>query len=1229
MSESIERGRTVARDAPSLAVVALGASAGGVRALREFFARVSRDGSAAYVVILHLSPAHESQLAEVLQAITAMPVTQVTEPTSIEADRIYVIAPHTVLELRGGLLTVSDMSAPEQRRGPIDAFFRSLAEAYGHQAVAVVLSGTGTDGSAGVKQIKECGGFVVAQDPEDAEYPDMPRHAIATGLVDVVLRTPEMPERLARFASGLRREVADAPSIEAIAVPDPIREVLSVLRARTGHDFSNYKPATLRRRIARRMAVRNTPTMEEYALLVREIREEPKLLMSDLLISVTSFFRDPAVWQALQQRIVPRVFLNKLPSDQVRVWVAGCATGEEAYSLAMLLAEHAAASIEGPSIQVFATDLDERAIAVARDGLYNEADVVDVPEERLKRFFHKEAEGYRIRRDLREFVLFATHNVLRDPPFSHLDLISCRNLLIYLNRAAQERVVETFHFALRPGRYLLLGGSESPEASGDLFVRIDTTAHVYESRTVTSRLALPVVDTPLLPLHGSLHVPERRTVERAWPADLHQRLLEQYAPPSVVVTEDHRVLHLSERAGRYMVLRGGEPTRDLLALVRPELRPHVRTVLHQAAAGRSPVEARDIEVALDDGVHRIDVCVRPVLRDSEPTVGFFLVLFTEKPAGSEPVDRAVPVTSGSEAVAQQLEEEIVRLNTQLRHIVEQYETQVEEAKATNEELQAMNEELRSAAEELETSKEELQSVNEELTTVNQELKIKLEELSLTNNNFQNLINAADVGTIFVDTALRVKFSTPRARTIFNLLDSDIGRPLTDITSRIQYPNVRADVEAVLQQLQTIEREVSSDDNRWYLMRMLPYRTGDNHIEGVVLTFQDITERRRGEQEVRESEERLRLLIDSALDYAMFTMSEEGVIDSWNAGAERMFGYSSEEIVGQSAHLLFTPEDRAASAFERELNEARRSGRSRDERIHLRKNGARFYCSGVTRRLGAGGIGFAKVARDLTVQRESQLALAAVRDTIETRVRDRTAQLRAEVEDYASAKAAVTTLLRRVVTAQEDERRRIARDLHDQLGQQLTALRLALERHQAANSYTANGAIDEALALTGRIGRDVDFLAWELRPAALDEIGLIAALPRFIAQWSAHVAIAAEFRLHGFEAGQLEPDAAVAYYRIAQEALNNIAKHAQASRVDVVLATTDGQVVLVVEDDGLGFEVTGEPHWDRGLGLASMQERAALGGAALDIESTPGQGTSVFVRRPIQPRNAGGDGDERG
>jgi PAS domain S-box-containing protein len=530
----------------------------------------------------------------------------------------------------------------------------------------------------------------------------------------------------------------------------------------------------------------------------------------------------------------------------------------------------------------------------------------------------------------------------------------------------------------------------------------------------------------------------------------------------------------------------------------------------------------------------------------------------------------------------------------------------------------MNEELRSAAEELETSKEELQSVNEELTTVNQELKIKIEELALTNNDFQNFINATDIGTIFLDRALRVKFSTPRARTVFNLIETDIGRPLTDITSRIRYDGLHRDVQTVLDRLQSMEGEVETDDGRWHLMRILPYRTFDNHIGGVVLTFQDITERRQAELQVRASEERLRLLIDSALDYAIFTMTEGGGVDSWNSGAERMFGYSADEIIGSRADILFTPEDRAAGVYERELTNARRTGRAADERYHVRKNGTRFLCSGVTRRLGAGGIGFAKIARDLTAQRQAADALEGVHAELEARVRERTGTLEAAVKGHEAAREAVTNLLHRIVSAQEDERRRIARDLHDQLGQQLTALRLALERHQAgADAPGGDGAIDEALSLTCQIDKDVDFLAWQLRPAALDELGLAAALPRFVAEWSAHVGVPAEFRLRGFGAGQLQADAEVAFYRIAQEALNNVAKHAHASRVDVVLSTTTNQVVLVVEDDGIGFDAAEDPVPGRGLGFASMHERAALVDATVQVESASGRGTSVFVRCPIQ------------
>ena len=1198
---------------PVLLVVGIGASAGGIKALKEFFSRVPPHNGIAYVVILHLSPDYDSKLAEVLQTTALMAVTQVTAPTTIVPDHVYVVPPNKSLEIADGTLIVSEITRPEQRRSPVDVFFRALADSHGSRSVCIVLSGTGPNGSAGLKRIKEHGGLVIAQDPNEAEYTDMPRNAIATGLVDLVLPVGDMPPKITAYLDQVQREGSSSSETDSSEDPASLRELLTLLHVRTGHDFSNYKRATLLRRIERRMTLRSTPTLAQYARLMRQSPDEGVLLMKELLISVTNFFRDPIAWTALEQRIIPRLFHNKSNVDQVRVWVPGCATGEEAYSIAMLLAEYTAISLDQPPVQVFATDLDERAIATARDGLYTEADVADVSEERLQRFFHRGTDGYRIKRELREIVLFAHHNLLKDPPFSHLDLISCRNLLIYLNHSIQERVVETFHFALRPGGFLFLGTSESPDGANELFLRFDSAAHVYESRTVPSRLAIPLADVPITVPKLPARTPEPRPPEKISPADLHQRLLEQYAPPSAIVTEDRSVVHLSDRVGRYMQVRGGEPSRDLLTLVRPELRPDLRTALHQAAKARATIEVRNVLVPLEDGNHRVNISVRPVLRDGDPARGFFLVVFAEGAPLSDAAEPAVTLNSPAEPLTVQLEEELARVRGQLSSTIEQYETQVEEAKAANEELQAMNEELRSAAEELETSKEELQSVNEELTTVNQELKIKIEELGLTNNDFQNFITATDIGTIFIDRAMRVKFSTPRARSVFNLLDSDIGRPLTDITSRLHYDGIFRDVKAVLDRLQTIEREVESVDRKWHLMRLLPYRTADNHIDGVVITFRDIADRRAAETRVRESEERLRLLIDSALDYAIFTLTETGIVDSWNPGAERMFGYSADEIIGKSGEVLFTPEDRAAGAFERELGEARKNGRAADERYHMRKNGTRFFVSGVTRRLGTGGIGFAKIARDLTAQREAADALEGAHNELEVRVQTRTAELEHEIRSHATAKEAVTNLLHRIVNAQEDERRRIARDLHDHFGQQLTALRLALERHQAKGAIDGDGDVEEALALTRQIGKDVDFLAWELRPAALDELGLVAALPRFATEWSAHVGIPAEVHLRGFEGGQLTSSTELAFYRIAQEALNNIAKHAHASRVDVLLSAINGEVVMVIEDDGVGFEVADAERDGRGLGLAGMQERAALAGARLHVESTTGKGTSVFVR----------------
>jgi two-component system, chemotaxis family, CheB/CheR fusion protein len=1205
------------RSDESVLVVGLGASAGGIRALKDFFSHVPPDSNAAYVVILHLSPEHDSRLAEVLQTAAAMPVTQVTNRVGIEKNHVYVIPPNKSLEITDDHLVLNEITRVEQRKAPVDLFFRTLADTHGARSVCVVLSGTGPNGSAGLKRVKEYGGLAIAQDPNEAEYGDMPKNSIATGLVDFILPVAQMPAKIAAYFERLRRSDDEGPAVAGlIDDPEALRDVLTLLRVRTGHDFSNYKAATVQRRIERRITLRGLPSLESYARFVRHQPEEAVALMKELLISVTNFFRDPLAWKTLEERIIPRLFLNKTVRDQVRVWVPGCATGEEAYSVAMLLTEHSALTIEQPAIQVFATDLDEDAIAFAREGLYTDAEVADVSDERLKRFFHRERAGYRIKRDFRELLLFAHHNVIKDPPFSHLDLISCRNLLIYLNRAIQERVIETFHFALRPGAYLFLGTSETPEGTNDLFLRVDGAGHIYESRTVTSRLALPLTESPIVVARPPMRTSELRASDRIPPSVLHQRLLEEYAPPSLVATEDHNVVHMSERVGRYLKIPGGEPTRDLLAMVRPELRPDLRTALHQASTERSAVHVERILVSFEDGDRYVDLTVKPVLRDGDPARGYFLVVFTEAATVIDSAERGMILTSPAEPLTRQLEEELTRVKAQLRTSIEQYETQVEEAKAANEEQQAMNEELRSSTEELETSKEELQSVNEELTTVNQELKIKIEELGLTNSDFQNFINANDIGSIFLDRALRVKFSTPRAHDVFNLLEQDIGRPLTDITTNLR-DDIHRDVQTVLDRVQSIEREVQTMDDRWYLMRVLPYRTSDKRIDGVVLTFHDITSRRRAELQVRYSEERLRLLIESAIDYAIFTMTDDGVIDSWNPGAERMFGYRSAEAIGVSFEVLFTPEDRASGVPAKELMQAQRVGHASDERFHLRKNGTTFYCSGVTTRLGSGGLGFAKIARDLTPQRDAADALSRAHSDLEDRVRKRTKELSAEVVQHESAKREVTDLLHRLVTAQENERARIARDLHDHLGQQLTALRLALERHQeqGAGDASLQSDIQQALALTLQIGRDIDFLAWELRPRTLDELGLAAALPRFVREWSAHVGIPAEVRFGGFEAGHLPREAEVAFYRVAQEALNNISKHAHATRADVVLATSDGNVIMVVEDDGIGFEPADDGN-DGGFGLSGMRERARLVGATLQVESTAGQGTSVYLRWPI-------------
>lgn len=1309
---------------PDFLIAGIGGSAGSIPAFRTFFRNVRPDSGMAYVVILHLSPEHESHLAEVLQSSASIPVTQVADAVHVVPNHVYVIPPNRSLAMQDGMLVASAVTSFEERRAPIDIFFRTLADTHDARAVCVVLSGSGSDGSMGLRRVKEYNGLVLVQDPEEAEFDEMPRSSIATGLVDFVLPTAKMPNRIVAYRDQI---FAAPPAFDDQSGDDKraLTEIFTLLRVRTGHDFTNYKRATVMRRVRRRLAIRELARLSDYVRILRDVSGEAEALLRELLISVTSFFRDPAVWAKVEETVIPALFRGKTADDHVRVWVAGCATGEEAYSVAMLLADAVAQIPAPPDVQVFATDLDEDAIAKARDGLYSNAEIADVSPERLRRYFQKEQHDcFRVRRELREMVLFAAHNLIKDPPFSHLDFVSCRNVLIYFNRTAQDRTMEVLHFALEPGGYLLLGTAETAEGS-NLFATADKEIHLFQGRQVPRVVPVrpPALNGEVRDVTAPTLVRSTELRGRLAPIDLHLRLLEEYGPPSLIIDETHSIVHLSERAGRYVRIGAGEASLNLLQLARPELRIPLRTALYQAAQKRSTVSVRGIAVRTDEGAAVIDVIVRPALREGGAASGYFLVLFED--AGQPLVNTP---TADVEPAPHLAEDELVRIRAHMRTTVEQYEIEAEDAKAANEELQAINEELRSMAEELETSQEELQSVNEELQTVNQELKVKIDEITHAGNDMRNLMSSTEIGTIFVDRSLRVKLFTPRVRDIFNLIPADVGRPLQDITTRLIIDSLTEDVQTVLDRLHTIEREVQTRDGAWHLMRLLPYRTADDRIDGVVLTFVNITQHKQAEEALRESEQRHRMIVEGARDYAIVTMDVAGQITGWSPGAEAAFGWAEPEALGQSLDMIFTDDDREAGQPVKERQTALERGTSPDVRWHLRKDGSRVFIDGTLRALmdakGAPS-GFLKIGHDVTQRRkieealrDSEARLQAVanvvrdlmwssdaggatdwynprwleytgqslenargygwleavhpedrtasieqfsraiesgerlrheqrirnssgeyrwflvqaeplrdaagqivrwfgaatdideqrvqRDILEERVRERTGQL----EDLSVQRQ---QLVERLVTATEEERQRIARELHDELGQHITALRVGLQ------TETQTESLSRMKTIVDQLDETVDRLALELRPAALDQLGLQDAIASLGQEFSGKSGLRLDLHLPGIAGQRFSDSIETTLYRILQEALTNVWKHAESSTVSIIVEREGNLLRMIIEDDGRGFDVEGM--LQRALstgrfGILGMRERLALVGGSLLVESEPGSGTTLIARVPI-------------
>ncbi|MEK6477260.1 PAS domain S-box protein [Catalinimonas sp. 4WD22] len=962
------------RSSSALTIVGIGASAGGLTALKTFFSLIPPDSGLAFVVVVHLSPDHKSAMVELLQPHVKMPIQQVTETMPIEPDHVYVIPPNANLNTIDTHLRLSDLKASRRERAPIDHFFRTLASAHDGNSVGIILTGTGSDGTLGIREIKLQGGLTIVQDPEEAEFDGMPQSAIFSGQVDKVMTLKEIPPYLLKFVSTRPKlkmlDTAEEPEGEGRQL---IQKVYAQVRARTGRDFSRYKHSTILRRLQRRMQLHQIEHLEDYVKMLRNNAEEVRLLSDDFLINVTSFFRDADVYQYLEENTIPQIFERIKPNEQIRVWSVGCATGEEAYSLGMLLIEEASRRETAPSLQVFASDLHPQSLQRARDGFYPGDIKIDVSEERLRRFFTKEDGGYRIRKELRELVIFTPHNLLGDPPFSRIDLIVCRNLLIYLKRDVQRDVFELFHYSLRHNGILILGGSEHLE-SADLFRTENKEFSIYTKCNIAG-------PEPRLPVFPTVQMgfQQESSKEREQPSlpygALHQKMVERYGPPSILLSPDYQVMHVSDNAGRYLQIAGGELSRDAFKLVRPELQMELRSVIYAARESKKLTLSKPVKIVLEGLARQIILSARVIDEPSQENVT--LVLFEEydKPSNiKEDSTAATSEDSNSEQV-KELNQELQDTRQRLQAVIEEYETSREEMKASNEELQSANEELRSTLEELETSKEELQSMNEELTTLNQENRHKVEELSQMSDDLQNLMAATDIATLFLDKDLRILRFTPQLGELFNVLPADRGRLISDQTHKLGYDELVADAKKVLNKLVPVEREVKDKRGNTYLTRVLPYRSVEDKIEGVVITFIDITARIEAEAHQRESAEQFRALVEATAQIVWTTNAQGEVVEDSPSWRE-FTGQTFEEWKGYGWLNAIHPEDREFA--ESWWRESAKEEKMVDTVFRVRHRSGQWRWTtvrAVPLRNADGSLrGYVGMNTDITEQKEAQQAL---------------------------------------------------------------------------------------------------------------------------------------------------------------------------------------------------------------------------------------------------------------
>ena len=1200
-------------------VVAFGASAGGLQAFREILENLDPNTGMSFVLVTHLAPDQKSFLSEIVERYTQMPVSHIEDGTRPEPNHLYVLLPNQFATLRNGAFRVGPLPQGERFPKAIDQFFYSLAADQKNHAIGVVLSGADGDGALGLKTIKGEGGIALVQSPDSALQSEMPLSSIAADHVDMVVPPAELAIELGRLGQQFSRPEVRSLD-EGVISPDDeqsYQKILQLLRSLSGLDLRQFKPETVRRRISRRMLLLHMDHLGQYLRFLQVRTDELRTLQQDVLINVTRFFRDPGFWDSLKMTVLPMLMQDRAPERPIRVWCAGCSTGEEAYSLAITILEYLSHSGFDTPIQIFGTDASDSSIETARNATYPETISGEVSAERLRRYFVKVDRGYQVSKRVRDSCIFARQNLANDPPFSHIDILSCRNVMIYFNQPLQRQVMLTFHYALEPGGYMLLGMSEGLRDYGEAFANVDRKHKIY---TKTGNNLPYSYDPPRQYSIRAMNVPRGALTGRdhnPWPELELQRaadriVLARFGPPGLVVDDHMNVLQSRGQTAPYMQITPGNVSWSLLRVLKEELVSETRSAVQRAIQDNVPTSAMARLADEQRNEQQIKIDVLPIAGTTMQPRGF-LVLFQNLSNGEprpslEPPAALRFTPDEKDRLIAQLKQDVTSSRFHLQSLGEERDIRNQELVSANEEIQSANEELQSTNEELETTKEELQSANEELQTVNDELQQRNQVLTQTGNDLNNLLNSVNIPLLMLTSDLHIRQFTPPMQKLLNVRSADVGRAISEIRLQLSIENIEPILAEVLDTLGTRELEVQDRQGMWHLMRVRPYRTPDNKIEGLVIVLLDIDQLRRSQQRIVEA----RVFADSVVEsipVPVVVLNQDCTIRMHNTAFRQLTGFQAAELADRSlpnvVGLLW-----GLNHFGRAINELLNQPIGSTMEFEHESTTAKpmnLLIKGRTLSTD-GSLVVLLTMEDNTLRRNAEMVFsrqtAALQNEMATAARNLT-----------RTQGELRGLNAHLFTVQEAERQRIARELHDDISQRLSLLEFLLNDVRLDESDGNRLKLENARQQLGSINTDVRQISHQLHPAILNDLGLSAALKTLVAEFGERENMPATYVTQNLPESWSQ-ETATAIYRVAQEALRNVSKHAGKTHVKVVLAGEKECLQLKVTDFGIGFDQEMEINMN-GLGMISMQERARMAGGKLTVTSKLGEGTTILVDVPIR------------